>query len=135
VGDSKHLRFVEELHRKTLEGRIPWEAMAGEDAFRAAFARYAVTTHRWQESQQGQNAWYSLRIQDESGAVIEEISDAYLGDVSIGDLRGRDVLRQIFEGARRRALDVDEALDTLLEALQGLAPPPSAQGALPATGQ
>jgi hypothetical protein len=95
------------LFENTVAGKIPWEKSSTKDEFQAPFgAKYIVVI-------KGSSDYPYLTILDQDGDTVEDLSftAAREADVQVE-------LRQLYQGARRKALGSDEAVDEILRELR-----------------
>jgi hypothetical protein len=82
-------------------GELKWEPTSGESTFQTSFPKYSVSiTHVAGD--------YLIRLFNESGRHIESVSSSELYS------GGFEKAGELFELARRNALQVDNALDELV---------------------
>ncbi|MGE0407329.1 MAG: hypothetical protein AB7O65_13620 [Candidatus Korobacteraceae bacterium] len=113
---SSHQAFIDKVITKTAQGRIPWKAMSESDAFTASIEQEFTLTVRRPEAQE-----FSFEVRDRLGNRLLDLT----GEKSQAWEQGYEQavedferLRQLFEAARRFALDVDNQLlraNTLLD--------------------
>jgi len=103
------------LFDKTERGEIHWEETEKETEFQVAFPAYSIRI----VSQEGQYAWpdYYLKIFNQEGKLIEELGEKDIADELIGRT-ARPSLAQLYEIARRIAMRVEDALDSILAELE-----------------
>jgi len=105
---EKDLQLVEQLTEATNSGRITWEPTATLDEFTTSFrGKYSVIVAN-------QGSLYSFRMLDDAGR--EMLKEEY--DSGLEFNRQGDLIRRLFELARRTALRVDRAVDEILHELQ-----------------
>lgn len=112
---EKLTRLITLISEKTGSDELKWEESAQEDTFQVAFPNYVVQITMTPETLDNY-ATYSLRILNDRNIVIEEVTPADLGR-NFPDQK--ELLRELYTAARRQALGVEHALDTLLESLSG----------------
>lgn len=113
--DEKLKQLIGRLREKSERGEVGWEADAGsESQFFASFPGYSVAIERIER--QNYTPSFTFSILDKSGSRLESISidDSYYN--MYWD-RPYEDLATIFTEARRKALNVEQALDNLLKAL------------------
>jgi hypothetical protein len=106
--DSKALKLFNEIWSKTQAGKIEWKPTADESTYVATIGgRFSVSLT--EPCDGATRPW--LEVSDERGVLL-----------SIGELDGvaRTALFNLFEGARRKALNVDEKIEAALAELQRL---------------
>jgi hypothetical protein len=89
----------------TKTGAIRWEKTPVKGEFQAPFSRYAIKIR-------GNSDAPSLYLYDQDGDIVEDYSA--MAAVNEGRL---NILRELYELARRRALGADEALDEIAKIL------------------
>jgi len=107
--------LVQKLYRRTDDGSVEWEETEIEGVFQAPFPEYTVRLSM--QSPDGHvpgSEDYVLSIFDARGLEIEEVSDVDLAE-DLAD--SYEVMRHLYRAARRKAMGVDQALDSLLSSL------------------
>jgi hypothetical protein len=105
-------KLVQRLHEKSRRGEIAWRKNASGN-FEASFPSYTIEVY---SLPYGQGLW-GVRIFNEDGEFVEGVNDYDLSQHVPGQ-PWEDVLREIYNIARRKALRVDEALDELIVELE-----------------
>jgi hypothetical protein len=103
-------RLVERLLELTDQGKLEWQETASENDFQATVGHYVVSIS--QAGPISEEADYRIQVSDWRGNVLETATE--FREKSPG------VLERLFQGARRKALKVDEALADLLSSLDSL---------------
>ena len=109
--DRKLITVIKQLHKKTLAGKIFWEATVEADVYQASFPGSTIKIFP-------QGADYVVMIYNDEGVLIEEVNDTDFDPDDFGDEDPYAFLDELYSMARRRALGVDEALDSLLDELE-----------------
>src|SRR4051812_5441065 len=113
--EEKLFRLVQKLHAKTLAGGVVWERTSIRNAFQTSFPTFVVrVSELWEEGADSPD--YAISIRDESGLTIERATDAELTKAN-PDSNAFPIMRDLYNMARRQALNVDSALDSLLAEL------------------
>jgi len=113
---EKMAALVTRLANVTEQRTDLWERTSEDGVFQASFPTYAVRIdQRPGDSYQNESDIF-VRIFDDDGTLIEEVSDSDLSRVMNG---AYVVLVRLYEAARRQAMGVEAALDSILEALGG----------------
>jgi len=117
MADKKLAMLIQRLHEKTNESKISWEKTAEEDAFQVSFSDYSVVISK--------NALplavteIKLTIVNQNGEVVDEITSS--SSPLFKTERGDDYLFQdmtaLHHHARRSAMGIEKAVDSLLSAL------------------
>jgi|HubBroStandDraft_6_1064221.scaffolds.fasta_scaffold2912755_1 hypothetical protein len=107
--EEKTLQLVQRLYSKTKSGEMAWERTTGAGVYQVAFPNYTVKV-----SARGSD--YVITILDESGSVLESVSDVDLAKASKDTKAAYQWMSDLYE-SRRQALGVDSALDSLLSEL------------------
>lgn len=129
---DKHLELIKKLHAKTIKGDLDWETTANPFLYITAFPSYAITieekrrtikiepdnifggTLHDRKKQIIDVYFYILKISDHEGNVIDVIDEEELNE---NQSDYKSYLKEIFDGARRKARDVEQAVDALLSSL------------------
>lgn len=112
MSDNRMALLVKRLVEKTNKKELAWEATAAEDEFAVAFSSYAVTVSHDPDEDE-----YLVTLSDSGGQVIDELSPS---DFESYDLNYEDpaqVFALLYSEARRTAMGIDEALDSILAEL------------------
>lgn len=114
--EEKLFRLVQRLNAKTLAGGVVWERTSTRNAFQTSFPTFVVRlAETWEEGADAPD--YVISIRDESGLTIERATDVELTG-AVPDSNAFSVMRDLYNLARRQALNVDSALDSLLTELE-----------------
>ena len=111
----KMVYLVQKLYRRTDDGTAEWEETDIEGVFQAPFPEYTVrlSMHSPDGHVPGSED-YVLSILNARGLKIEEVSDVDLAE-DLAD--SYEVMKHLYRAARRKAMGVDQALDSILAAL------------------
>ena len=116
MADPKIYKLILNLYDKTKNGEVKW-ARSIDKEFITSFRDYSVGVSQAKYTRYtGRNLRDSnviLKIYDAGGEEIESTASTDF-DTDSGALNAYDMLDYIYENARRMALGVDTALDTLL---------------------
>jgi len=110
------LKLAHRLQDLTTQGKIDWKETADENAFQATVGQYVVTIRR----ERGDwDVWkHRIGVVDLKGTVIDEAGER---DETLSGLEeGGYGLPQLFEGARRKAINAEKKLSDLLSSLDVL---------------
>lgn len=111
--DEKIAKLVARLHEKTAAGAVGWEKTVDDGVFQAAFPQFAIRIRPAGHDEEG-DSLYQLEIYNDDVELVEEVSTMDLqGHVEAPWRR----LHEIYVNARRIAMGVSEAIDTLLSEL------------------
>jgi hypothetical protein len=112
VTEEKIHELAKRLLERTRAGTQHWETTVSEQSFPASFPKYSVKIENAED--QGP----AISIYDGSGSQIEWADENQLrARLSVATMRF-GILHELFQEARRSALDVDRALDDLLASLR-----------------
>ena len=111
--DKKLLTVLNKIHARTKTDVLEWEPSEDPNVFAAKVADYTISIERAPETARSPES-FNVSIANSDGLVIEEL-DSYLAAKS-----GFDNMKEIFERARRHALDINGALDDLIRELDDL---------------
>ncbi len=107
--------LVQKLYRRTGDGGVEWEETEIEGVFQTAFPEYTIRLST--ETPDGHvraSEDYVLTIFNSRGLKIEEVSDVDLAEDLV---ESYEVMKHLYGAARRKAMGVEQALDSLLSAL------------------
>lgn len=113
--EARMLKLIQKLHANTVNGKVKWERTTSSNVFQASFSNYALRISVKQESSEAPD--YYLYIKDEQGITVESTSDTDI-EQAIPGSGAYKLMGALHEMARRQALGVDKALDSLLEELE-----------------
>jgi len=108
---------------RTQEGRLAWEATAGENSYLATLGNQSVRISRGYDGMESNAPVYSLSVLNKDGLEIENLSTPIgewmkaLQERAFATPIDKNTLPMIFLLARRRALEVDKELDELAKVL------------------
>lgn len=119
---DKALALVQRLYDRTREGKVDWQEAHGESRFVSRQGSYALVLREIPDPEYPDQPDYELAIvEEESDRTIDRITNATLRPVMdrlAGDgLNPYELMARTFEMARRTALGVDNALETILQGL------------------
>ena len=105
---DKLIAMIETLAEKSEAGALEWEAAAGSSSYQTNFPRYTVTIyeHGYEDPD------YSLTITNEQGETMETVRHSY----SVAGTY--QLLKTVYNVARRKVMGVDRAVDEILSSLQ-----------------
>ena len=99
--------ILDTLIERTDQGKVPWKPTVATEVFTAALGSYSVLI----EGRGSPNA--GLRVLNKAGDEIDRLAN--LAGTGPG---WQSKLSELYEKARRAALDVDSQLDELLKELE-----------------
>ena len=105
-------KLVERLHEKTARGEIAWERSA-DGRFESSFPGFTIEVY---EKGSGSPMWWGIRIYNEEGEMVDDVDDSDLATHVPGH-QWENMLKGIYEMARRKALRIDQAIDALISEL------------------
>lgn len=115
--EKKLIDLVQTLEERTTNDIIHWESTAVEDVFQVGFSKYVVKLSRRPNQETDRAIDYVISIFNESGTCIESIDDVQLQRASGNQGNIYPVLKSLYDEARRQALNVDGAVDSILSEL------------------
>jgi len=114
--EARMLKLVRLLHAKTQAGELQWERTAYLNNFQSSFPSYVVRVSMKQgEADAGPD--YYVAIRDQEGTLIERAGDADI-ERAVPNSRAFVLMGELYSMARRQALGVNQALDSLLSELE-----------------
>jgi hypothetical protein len=111
--EEKLLKLVQRLLDKTKAGETKWEETVWPDSFQTSFPNNVV---RISKNENGAVTDYVISVLNEVGTAIESADDAELSK-AFPRAEVYRIMSELYGIARRRALGVDAALDSLLSEL------------------
>ena len=109
--------LVQRLVDRTDQGKVSWEITADEGTYQASFPNYSVRLFtRRQFNYNDDDVDYVMTIHDESGEMVDEITDSALKDSGFDDAYKR--MKHLYNEARRKAKGVDKVIEGLLSELE-----------------
>ncbi len=109
--NPKFIILLRNLLEASIEGKVQWEETPVEESFRVFLGSAIVRVSRTFD-EVFERTCYSVVLVDQDGKSLDEITTGRTDDE--GEQR---LLIDLFEVARRRALDVDGLLDGLIQSL------------------
>jgi hypothetical protein len=120
--ESKIGMLISRLHTKTRASRVEWKETENPTAFQVSFSGYSVRIVLEDETgyvADGADPYpsYKLSIFNDQDCVVESVSDCdFTGDAEALDQL--QVLRELYEGARHKAMGVEDAFNTIMSELE-----------------
>lgn len=115
---EKLVQLILLLLKRTQEGKIDWERSARDDFFQAALPGFTVQIGE-KTAQEGLD--YVLLIYNDDNELVEQVRDPQLTDHMESPF---ETMRELHFSARRKAMGVDKALESLLQSLVEEEKPP-----------
>ncbi len=114
-------QLISRLLRLTEERKVDWTETVSDNDFQATVGQFVVTISRFRDPNNW-DAWdYQIRIADRKGADIDEATDSSLDRQTLIEGNSpQKAFSLLYDGARRSARKVDEALTSLLSSLESL---------------
>ena len=100
--------LIETLAEKSEAGTLEWEAGVFSNSYQTNFPRYTVAVFEFGHEEPE----YRLTITNEEGETMETVHDS---DSRTGTYQ---LLKTVFNGARRKVMGVEKAVDEILASLQ-----------------
>jgi hypothetical protein len=113
VSQEKYWALIEKLARLTGEGKADWKITTDSRAFLLSFANFSVQVGVSEYFDRGPD--YELCIFNANGDMIERIADHQFEEGG----RAFNELKALHDAARRQALGVENALDSILTEISG----------------
>ena len=104
---------MNKIYARTKDDVLDWEPSEDPNVFAVKFADYVLSIEHVSESEKAPER-FSLSIANSDGLVIEEL-DSYLASKN-----GFSDMKDLFDRARRHAVDINGALDDLIRELDDL---------------
>lgn len=115
---EKQKNLIELLSKKTNEGKLDWRPGALENSYQVSFRSNSVMLA---EADGLRATDYVVYLADANGEVVDKFSDNELRAENSGnDWTGNwfEVMRDLFQSARRVALGSDKILNSILDELK-----------------
>jgi len=118
--EEKLWKMIELLHDRTRVGSREWELTTSKKAFQTSFPNFIV---RIAESLNEDTLDYVITILDENGNVVERASDVDIAETVFKSApppqnrKAFELMKDLYVMARRNAMGVEKALDSVLDAL------------------
>ena len=116
--EQRLVALAEALLKQSEAGKLEWRETDKLKSFihTGASATIAIEIDK--------NGDYAMSIINEDGLTLDSINSADYNDYgNAEDTAWAPILRQLYDAARRKALDIDTAIDGLLKEF-GVGPPP-----------
>jgi hypothetical protein len=114
MDDPKAVKFFEGVLSKTRAGKIPWQPTAIESEYISAIGgQFTLSIYEYAEEEPPFDLTNALVLKDQDGTTLMRVTDDE-GGIAKGDIR------ELYERAKRQALNVDEKVDRLLGELSKL---------------
>ncbi|PYI92265.1 MAG: hypothetical protein DME97_11075 [Verrucomicrobia bacterium] len=107
--NPKLAAIVDRLAAKTRDGEVPWEATENRNTLQAAFSNWTVRLLQKTPS------LFQISIYNEAGLLLDSATDEDLTTSVQGG--AFTTMNHMYNLARRRAMGVDQALDSFLAEL------------------
>lgn len=121
MADPKVVQLIERLRSSTAKGTSTWSKTVEKETFNLSFKDYSVQlAPRWAQDEYGNE--YSevvFRIYDSEGELIEEVGPNGFSYQDF-DLSPSDVLDELHNTARRQAMGMNKAVQSILDQLPEL---------------
>lgn len=113
MSGQKIVALAKTLAERTARGELDWEESERPGVFQLSFSNSSVRIYHRESRQQRGSREFVLSIHNSVGVEVEEV-----GDESLPVDDAFPMMRQMYEEARRKAMGVDTAIDSILEDLE-----------------
>lgn len=96
------------IHERTEKGLLDWIASIDDDAYILSFAHYSLQIKKINNPR---DEFYSLEIMNKDGDIVDVIH-------SPDEIGVNSILSGIYEGARRKAHNIDQSISEIISELQ-----------------
>lgn len=119
MADQKITDLVIRLYRRTQAGKVPWEKAVEDETFQATFSKsFSIQiAPRPSIDPTEDEPDYWLTILNETGEVVEQISNRDFPGVKLSGLYPWVLMRDIHTIARRTAMGAERAIDAIMDDL------------------
>lgn len=119
MADPKLVKLIIGIHDRTIEGKIVWQKTALEDVFSKSFGNYSIQISSEPTKMDTPDAEIGeedivVRIFDGEGTLMEEVRDSSFGSEMLGGKYAFVYMEEILSTARRQAMGVEKALDSII---------------------
>ena len=119
---EKALALVQRLHARTREGKVDWKDTNAETEFKVTLDPFVLQLRQIHDPEYPNEPDYELEVVEEnSDRTVERITNRTLRPVmdrlTEEGLNPYRLMALTFEMARREALDIDNAIDSILKGL------------------
>lgn len=115
---NKYARMLQLLVEQTNSGKLDWKETGDESRFLVSFPSYSILIS--EEEGEDDTMDYFISIVNSEGKTVDRFSDVTLSSQNLV-ANSFNIMRDLFNEARRRALGVDKALDDIIAHLGGAA--------------
>lgn len=113
MNNPKLEKLVRTLAEKTRLGELAWDESERSGVFQLPFSNSTVRIFTRESRAHRGDVEYVVAILNSLGAEVEEISDETLGVEW-----AFSIMKDLYEAARRKAMGVDVAIDSILDDLE-----------------
>lgn len=129
MAEDRVPHLISLLLDKTRDDALDWVKTQADDAFRTSVGNRPVVVSKERDASDSWNmlpglhgkAALLLRLYDEKGTHMETIGEGDLKGMFYQGCDVADMLRELFDRARRRALGIDRVIDDVISDLEGSA--------------
>lgn len=117
----KQIRLVSGLLEKSNAGKVKWEKTLTDGVFQVPFPEYSVQIFRRLSRGEYSEEYpydYVLAIYNGQGELVEEIADPDLAAMGSFNPTPYQMMKELYEVARRTSMGVETAFDTILSELE-----------------
>ncbi|MFH1158244.1 MAG: hypothetical protein V1721_05100 [Pseudomonadota bacterium] len=127
MDQENYIKLVQTLVQKTAQGKVPWKKTSDREKFVSPInSDYSVAIEQMRtDAYEGFEYFFVLTnsrgetIERVSSRELQEFYDALKSTFEYPELNPlSDTLNRLFSAARRQALGVEKAVDSILEALE-----------------
>ena len=117
MSSKKYLQLVQLLIKKTDEETATWEPTSKEGVFSLSLPDYSVRISQVRNEDEPNATDVLFQIVDAQGRLIDAFRDLDAAAELSDKRQAFEAMERMYKQARRVALGVDKALDTLIEQL------------------
>jgi hypothetical protein len=108
--------LAQRLSEKTRDNELDWEPTASSDVYQTTLGSYVVKiSHVERHPEEGD--LIVIEILNGEGTVIEKFDDEDMATMLGSQKQAWNFMEELYNTARRRALGTEQAIDSILEAL------------------
>jgi len=115
MADRKQWDFILKLYKRTNASKVDWRRTAEDGVFQASFPNYSVRILSRPSSDEPQLD-YIVQVLDDDGTLVDEMADPDFVEL-IDPPESFHTMRDLYRMARRVAMGIDKALNSIMASL------------------
>jgi hypothetical protein len=115
---NKYAQILQLLIEQTDSGKLDWKETGDESGFLVSFPNYSILVS--EEMGSHGTPYYVVSVVNSEGKIIDRFSEGMADFFDLSE-NSHNIMKDLFNKARRRALRADDALDNIIAHLGGAA--------------